>query len=58
MEKIKCEGNCIETHGEHSGEVKPVIVYSHEWKDTKFNYCHNAIEEDRRRGFIVEIQFY
>lgn len=51
---MKCDGNCVQTHGEHKMEVKHVIVYNHEWKETKFNYCQNAVDEDRRRGFTVE----
>lgn len=54
MEKEQCEGNCIETHGEHSGEATGVIISGNGWKPTKFNYCQNAIDEDIRRGFIVE----
>ena len=56
MGETKCEGNCLQTHGEHKGEVKPVVVYSIEWEETKFNYCENAIYEDIRRGFTVEEQ--
>ena len=48
-----CEGNCLETHGTHKGEVIAVILSGQGWKDTKFNYCQNAIEEDERRGFSV-----
>ncbi len=54
MEQTKCEGNCIETHGEHKGEVSHVVVYSIDWKETKFNYCQNAVDEDTRRGFTVK----
>lgn len=56
MEKIKCEGNCLEHHGEHKGIVSPVVVYGQAIKPTKFNYCENAIKEDLRRGFVVEIK--
>lgn len=44
-----CEGSCEI----HKGEVIPVIISGLGWKDTKFNYCQNAIEEDERRGFSV-----
>ena len=51
----KCEGDCIETHGEHSGDVQHVHVVAsdgYDWGD--FWYCRNAIEEDSRRGFVVK----
>lgn len=47
-----CEGNCLETHGAHKGEVIPVIcrMAGHSYR---FNYCEQAIEEDTLRGFDV-----
>ncbi len=53
---MNCEGDCIHTHGEHAGEVVPVIVkgYGMPW-DIHFNYCANAIAEDLYRGFTVDI---
>lgn len=51
-----CEGDCEITHGEHSGEVKKVIVSASGWQPMTFYYCSNAIEEDNRRGFTVEMQ--
>ena len=57
-EELKCDGNCLEDDGEHSGEVVPVIVWGKGWSRKSgfhFNYCLTAIEKDRRRGFIVEV---
>jgi hypothetical protein len=54
--ELKCEGNCIEDFGEHKGTVKEVIVSGITFKPMTFNYCENAIEEDTRRGFTVEIK--
>jgi hypothetical protein len=44
-----CDGACEI----HIGEVIPVIIYGHGWDGIKFNYCQVAIEEDKRRGFVV-----
>ena len=55
---MKCEGNCIETHGEHLGEVNHIMVKGKEFFNGKpftFDYCQNAIQEDERRGFEVTI---
>lgn len=54
--RAACEGNCLETHSEHKGEVVAVIISGNGWQKTKFNYCQNAIEEDERRGFFVRQQ--
>lgn len=51
--ELKCEGNCLTTHGQHKGVVKPVTVYGNTWHPMTFNYCDNAIEEDNNRGFSV-----
>jgi hypothetical protein len=48
---MKCEGSCEE----HAGEVRQVIVSGHGWNPTPFTYCDNAIIEDRRRGFTVDV---
>ena len=40
-----CDGAC----GEHVGEVYPVCV-----DGLVFNYCQEARDEDRRRGFTVD----
>lgn len=52
--ELQCDGNCIETHGEHSGRVRLVAVtsptFQSEWS---FNYCDNAISEDKERGFLI-----
>ncbi len=51
-----CEGNCIETHGEHSGQVREVSVIGNGHRNPfTFNYCENAIKEDESRGFAVLI---
>lgn len=50
----ECEGSCKERDG-HAGEVVRVIVSSNTWKPMEFNYCQAAIEEDKKRGFTVEI---
>jgi hypothetical protein len=52
----RCQGNCMETHGSHSGEVYEVIVSGYSWKPTTFLYCQTAIDEDKRRGFDVFIK--
>jgi len=54
-EKTKCEGNCIKTHGTHHVEVFSVKVSGNGCQQMPFNYCKNAIREDVRRGFLVEI---
>ena len=52
-----CDGgdNCL-LQGGHKGDVKSVNVTDKEseldWG--KFNYCERAIEEDVKRGFLVE----
>jgi hypothetical protein len=50
----ECEGSC-EERGGHIGEIVRVIVSSNTWKPMEFNYCQAAIEEDKKRGFTVEI---
>lgn len=50
--EIKCDGSCNEC----AGDVMPVIVFGAFCPDgMSFNYCETAREEDRRRGFRVEI---
>lgn len=44
----ECEGSCIH----HVGKVKRVWV--EKWG--LFNYCDTAIEEDRNRGLIVDVE--
>jgi hypothetical protein len=53
MENTKCEGSCEE----HKGDVKKVKVYEDDYSGRTwfFDYCQEAIEEDKRRGFTVEI---
>jgi hypothetical protein len=51
---MKCEGNCTEDNGLHKGDVRTVIVTDKN-RSFKFNYCEEAIEEDRRRGFTVTV---
>lgn len=55
MNQRKCEGDCITTHGKHRGDVVPVIVRDEGNRAYQFNYCLNAIEEDERRGFDVNV---
>jgi hypothetical protein len=47
----RCDGAC----NKHIGHTKQVHVTraSHDWGT--FNYCENAIAEDIKRGFAVEI---
>jgi hypothetical protein len=47
-----CEGNCLEKHGGHFGAVQPAYVKNWGW----FAYCTKAIEEDRSRGLIVNVE--
>ena len=48
----ECEGGCEE----HVGTVNQVTVTGNGFKGGfTFNYCEEAIAEDRRRGFTVEI---
>lgn len=49
--QLKCDGYCDKDDG-HKGEVITVDVI---WEDVpvRFNYCENAIKEDKRRGFEV-----
>jgi len=49
--KIECEGYCEK----YKGEVHRVKVYGTDFNGMEFNYCEEAIEEDIRRGFLVEI---
>lgn len=56
MPNLKCDGECSR-HGECSGEVHQVSVIDNRFRPIKtynFNYCHNAILTDIRRGFIVQ----
>lgn len=45
-----CEGSCED----HIGECKVICVAynNHDWY---FSYCDEAIEEDKRRGFDVQL---
>lgn len=51
-----CDGSCEK----HVGEVKPVYVLDYDCPDSKppwkFNYCDEAIAEDKRRGFTVLVK--
>lgn len=49
-----CEGNCLVTHGEHTGAVERVLVSGMDTVAMEFFYCQNAIQEDESRGFKVE----
>lgn len=48
--EIKCEGAC----DKHRGDVAEVRVFGNGWQPMRFNYCQEAIEEDERRGFVVQ----
>ena len=54
---LSCEGNCMETHGGHKGDVLSVVVSGNGLKDYTFIYCENAINEDISRGFFVKPAF-
>lgn len=55
---MECEGDCINTHGEHSGDVRPYQVLAEDgWNWGEFFYCDNAAEEDARRGFQLILEF-
>ncbi len=49
---LLCDGNCIEYHGSHKGEVSRVLVTDGEW-DFEFNYCEQAIKDDKSEGFNI-----
>lgn len=52
-QRKSCEGACEN----HVGEVVTVHVTSPKGNDWgEFDYCEEAIAEDRRRGFTVEIE--
>jgi len=49
---MNCEGSCEK----HVGEVIKVLVHGHNIPEDKpypFDYCEEAIAEDKRRGFTV-----
>jgi len=57
METKKCEGGCEQ----HVGEVITVKTYGDKnsvWNGTEFDYCETAIQEDRERGFQIEIPVF
>ena len=55
-DKYECEGSCDwEGCDGHFGEAVKVIVSGYGWEPQEFYYCQTAIEEDKRRGFDVEI---
>lgn len=50
--ELECCGSC----DEHVGEVVSVKVYDNSYiSPWEFNYCEEAIKEDRRRGLMVII---
>jgi hypothetical protein len=55
----QCEGACDKRfHEGHRGSVKKVTVagiYRPFNTPTEYNYCDQAIEDDRKSGFTVEI---
>lgn len=50
---VCCDGNCNDTHGGHDGDVRSVIVTRAGSPEWEFNYCENAVAEDRSRGLTV-----
>ena len=48
---MECEGNCEK----HDGPVRCVRVYNNSKDWGIFNYCNEAINEDIRRGFNVDV---
>lgn len=50
----KCEGSCEE----HRGEVVRVKVTDTGKDWGEFDYCQEAIEEDKRRGLEVHILYH
>lgn len=53
---MKCEGECSQS-GECRGEVKRYEVSGCGFvRPFTFGYCETAVEEDRQRGFTVEIE--
>lgn len=57
---MECEGACEMYNGGHSGPVVRVHVthpdhaFLQDWG--KWNYCQNAILEDKSRGFTVKVE--
>lgn len=49
---MKCDGSC----GEHVGAIRKVRVWYGCFDWGYFNYCQAAVEEDERRGLIVNEQ--
>jgi len=50
-----CEGNCLNTHGQHKGDVRRVRVVGERGFDYGFfDYCENAIEEGQQRKMTIE----
>jgi len=49
----RCEGACV-SQEECTGAIQRVSV---DWNNDpiEFWYCQTAIEEDRRRGFVVTV---
>lgn len=51
---MNCEGSCEDRDG-HSGDAVRVRVRLPRKYWGEFWYCQAAIEEDRKRGFTVEV---
>lgn len=52
---MKCDGECSKEET-CTGTVKKVLVSGLGFKlPFEFNYCETAIQEDKRRGFFVEV---
>lgn len=49
-----CMGDCVTTHGSHSGQIEVVRVISPDGYDWGWwPYCQNAIDEDTKRGMRI-----
>lgn len=52
---LQCEGSCEK----HRGDVRPVECWGpYDREPWRFNYCDEAIAEDTRRGFRVNIKAF
>ena len=56
-----CQGNCVETHGGHSGKVRLVASFLKKLskgdvegvRGQLWYYCDNAVAEDQSRGYAA-----
>lgn len=52
METLQCEGTCNERGG-HVGSIKKITLAWPPGKTIEFNYCEEAIREDKERGLEI-----